>query len=76
LVNHVYSEEDFDARVEAYVAGLASKSASAVSLGKHMLYHMDGMAFETALEAGIRGNAMARMTEDARRGIERFLRKG
>jgi methylglutaconyl-CoA hydratase len=75
LINHVYSEEDFDARVDAYVAGLASKSASAVSLGKNLLYHMDGMTFETALEAGIHGNAMARMTEDARRGIERFIRK-
>jgi methylglutaconyl-CoA hydratase len=75
LVNHVYAEEDFDARVGAYVAGLASKSASAVSLAKNLLYHMDGMTFETALEAGIHGNAMARMTEDARRGIERFVKK-
>jgi methylglutaconyl-CoA hydratase len=75
LVNHVYAEEDFDARVEAYVAGLASRSGSAVSLSKNLLYHMDGMTFETALEAGIHGNAMARMTEDARRGIERFVKK-
>jgi methylglutaconyl-CoA hydratase len=76
LVNHVYSDDDFDARVEAYVASLASKSASAVSLSKSFLYHMDGMTFETALEAGIHANAMARMTEDARRGVERFVKKG
>lgn len=33
------------------------------------------MTFEAALEAGVHGNALARMTEDARRGIERFVRK-
>src|SRR5580704_8667866 len=32
LVNHVYDVDDFEARVEAYVAALASQSASAVAL--------------------------------------------
>ena len=75
LINRVYSDDTFEARVEAYVAGLASKSPSAISLSKNFLYHMDGMTFETALEAGIHGNAMARMTEDARRGIALFTKK-
>jgi methylglutaconyl-CoA hydratase len=75
MINRVYPEQEFEQRVEEYVQTLASKSASAVGLGKNLLYHMDGMTFEAALEAGVHGNALARMTEDARRGIERFVRK-
>ena len=72
LVNRVYPDAEFDASVEDYVAALAAKSASAVSLSKNLLYHMDGMAFEAALESGVHANALARMTEDARHGIEKF----
>jgi methylglutaconyl-CoA hydratase len=75
LVNHVYADDQFDSQVQAFVTALASKSASAVSLSKNLLYQMDGMSFEAALETGVHGNALARMTEDARAGIERFTRK-
>ncbi len=75
MINRVYPDAEFAARVEDYVQALAAKSASAVSLGKNLLYHMDGMTFEDAIEAGVHGNALARMTEDARRGIERFVKK-
>lgn len=75
LINHVYADAEFDAHVEAYVHALQSKSASALSLSKNLLYHMDGMTFEAALNAGVHANALARMTEDARRGIERFVKK-
>jgi hypothetical protein len=33
------------------------------------------MSFEAAIEAGIEANALSRMTEDARQGFERFLKK-
>jgi hypothetical protein len=33
------------------------------------------MTFDAAIEAGVRANALARMTEDAKRGIERFAKK-
>ena len=36
---------------------------------------MDSMTFEDALGAGADMNAIARMTEDCRKGIERFLKK-
>jgi methylglutaconyl-CoA hydratase len=75
LINRVFADDEFDARVEAYVAELAAKSASAVSLSKNLLYHMDAMAFETAIEAGVQLNAITRMTEDCKRGVERFLKK-
>jgi methylglutaconyl-CoA hydratase len=54
---------------------MAAKSSSAVSLAKNLLYHMDAMAFESAIEAGVQLNAITRMTEDCRRGVERFLKK-
>ncbi len=50
MINRVYPDAEFDARVEDYVTALASKSASAVTLSKSLLYHMDGMTFESAIE--------------------------
>jgi methylglutaconyl-CoA hydratase len=75
LINRVYADAEFEARVEEYSASLAAKSASAISLSKRLLYHMDSMAFDAAIEAGIHGNALARMTEDARAGVAKFARK-
>jgi methylglutaconyl-CoA hydratase len=75
MINRVFADDQFEAEVEAYAARMASKSASAVSLAKNLLYHMDGMTFETAVEAGVQLNAITRMTEDCKQGVERFLRK-
>jgi len=75
MINRVFPDAEFESNVEKYVANLASKSASSLSLTKNLLYHTDGMTFEAALEAGIHTNALARMTEDARRGFERFTKK-
>jgi methylglutaconyl-CoA hydratase len=75
LINRTFPDEIFEASVEAYVDALAAKSASAVKLTKHLLYHIDGMTFDAAIEAGAHANALARMTEDAKRGIEKFAKK-
>jgi methylglutaconyl-CoA hydratase len=75
LITHSFPDETFEANVEAYIEALAARPTSAVSLTKNLLYHIDGMTFDTAIEAGARANALARMTEDARRGIERFAKK-
>ena len=75
LVNRIFADDTFDIDVDAYVAKLAAKSASAVALSKHLLYHMDGMSFEAAIEAGVHINAIARATDDCKRGVERFLKK-
>ena len=75
LVHRVFADEQFSAEVEAYVAKLAAKSASAVMLSKRLLYNMDSMSFEAALQAGVEINAIARQTEDCRKGVERFLKK-
>jgi methylglutaconyl-CoA hydratase len=75
LINRVFADAEFETRVEEYAASLAAKSASAVSLSKNLLYHIDSMTFEAAIEAGVHGNALARMTEDARAGVAKFARK-
>ena len=75
LVNHVYGDETFESEVERYVAGFEKVSRSAVMLSKQLLYHVDGMTFEAAIRSGADVNAIARMTEDCRKGIERFLKK-
>jgi methylglutaconyl-CoA hydratase len=75
LVNQVFDDERFEEEVENYVAGFERVSRSAVMLSKRLLYHMDGMTFNAALQAGVDVNALARMTEDCQKGIARFLKK-
>lgn len=75
LIHRVYADDRFTAEVNAYAARLASKSASAIMLSKRLLYNMDSTSFQAALEAGVEINAIARMTEDCRRGVEKFLSK-
>ena len=75
MINRVIADDQFDSSVEGYVTQMAAKSASAVSLAKNLLYHMDGMTFETAIEAGVQLNAITRMTDDCKSGVERFLKK-
>jgi methylglutaconyl-CoA hydratase len=75
LIHRVYSDDQFAQEVTTYAERLASKSASAVMLSKRLLYNMDSISFEAALEAGVEINAIARMTEDCRKGIERFIKK-
>ncbi|HEX8142481.1 MAG TPA: enoyl-CoA hydratase-related protein [Pyrinomonadaceae bacterium] len=75
LVNQVFDDATFDEEVWTYVRGFEKTSRSAVMLSKRLLYHMDGMTFDAALQSGVEINTIARMTEDCREGIERFLKK-
>jgi methylglutaconyl-CoA hydratase len=75
LVHRVFADDQFAGQINAYATKLAAKSASAVMLTKKLLYHIDSMSFAAALEAGVEINAIARMTEDCRQGVEKFLKK-
>jgi methylglutaconyl-CoA hydratase len=75
LVNHVFDDEDFETKVERYVSDFERVSRSAVMLTKRLLYHIDGLTFDAALEAGAEINTIARMTDDCKAGIARFLNK-
>lgn len=73
IVNRVFSDEDFDEQVATFLAELSSRSVTAVSLTKRLLYQIDGADFEAAIRAGAQVNALARLTDDCREGIDRFL---
>jgi len=75
LVNRIFDDMTFDEDVKSYVSIYEKISRSAVVLSKKLLYQMDGMTFETALETGAEVNAIARLTEDCRKGIAKFLNK-
>lgn len=75
LIHRVFPDGQFAADVAAYATRLANKSSSAVMLSKRLLYNMDSMSFEAALAAGVDTNVIARLTEDCRRGVEKFLKK-
>ncbi len=75
LVNQVYADESFAEEVGKYLHSFTKVSASAVFLAKRLLYQMDGMNFTAALQAGVDVNTIARLTDDCRQGVSRFLEK-
>jgi methylglutaconyl-CoA hydratase len=75
LVNEVFADEDFDAKVDEYLKTFESLSKSAVSLTKKLLYQTDSLTFGDSLAAGVDANVIARLTEDCQQGIARFLKK-
>lgn len=75
LVNQIYDESNFTDEVKNYVSAYEKVSRSAVMLSKRLLYQMDGMTFDTALQAGVDTNTIARLTEDCQKGITKFLKK-
>ena len=75
LINHVVSDDTFEEEVTRYAAVYETVSRSAVVMSKKLLYAMDSLRFDDALEAGAEANAEARMSEDCKKGIAKFLNK-
>ena len=75
LINRVFDDENFENEAKNYASVYEKVSRSAVVLSKKLLYQMDGMTFDTALETGAEVNTIARLTEDCQKGIARFLQK-
>lgn len=73
LVNRVFDDDELDAGSAAFLEELAARSASAVALTKRLLYQIDGVDFAAAIRTGAEVNALARLTDDCRAGIDRFL---
>lgn len=75
LVNRVFPDATFEADVDAYLADLAKRPASAIALSKRLFYGLDGMSFDEGVARGAEVNAIARLTEACREGVRRFLAK-
>lgn len=75
IVNRVVPDDEFDEAGEAFLTDLAKRSATAVALTKRLLYQIDGVDFESAIRTGADVNALARLTDDCRAGIDSFLNR-
>ncbi|HEX7051007.1 MAG TPA: enoyl-CoA hydratase-related protein [Longimicrobiales bacterium] len=75
LVNRILPAATFDADAAEYARELAARSPSALRLVKRLFYGIDGASFEEAIARGAEVNVLARMTEDTRAGVRRFLER-
>ena len=75
LVNAIFDDEAFDTAAIEYAMRYQKVSGSAVAMTKRLLYDIDGLNFDDAIAKGVETNAHARMTDDCKKGIAKFLEK-
>ena len=75
LVNRIVGDDELETAVMDFVCVYTKVSGSAVEMTKRLIYDIDGDSFDIALEKGVETNAHARMTEDCKKGIAKFLEK-
>lgn len=75
IVEAIIQGEDLDSEVIAIAKQYENLSASAVQMTKRLLYDIDGLDFDSAIEHGAKVNAEARMTDDCQEGIAKFLNR-
>jgi methylglutaconyl-CoA hydratase len=73
LINRVLPSSNFESGVAQFVSELAQRSVSAVQLIKKLVYDIDGMSFEDAINRGAEVNVEARATPDCQEGVRKFL---
>jgi len=72
VLNDVVSPADLDARIERMVTLLASRSPTAIRLGKQGFHAMRDMNLQQSLEYAQLMLPMMASTEDAREGFQAF----
>ncbi|MBV9240908.1 MAG: enoyl-CoA hydratase/isomerase family protein, partial [Acidobacteria bacterium] len=75
LIHGIFNAETFPEDVIGFAQQYAGLSTSAVQMTKRLLYDIDTLSFDDAIELGAHVNAKARMTEDCKTGIAKFLDK-
>ncbi|HJU68664.1 MAG TPA: enoyl-CoA hydratase-related protein [Gemmatimonadaceae bacterium] len=75
LVSRVLPADTFGARVDEICHGLAKSPPEAVRRTKKLFYELEGRPFESGVAHGAQANAEARMTEEFRTGVQRFLQR-
>ena len=75
LVNDLFDDEAFEVTSLEYAAVYTTVSSSAVQMTKQLLYDIDGDRYGDAVSKGVETNARARMSEDCKKGIARFLER-
>ncbi len=75
LINRVAPDNELTAAVTDFANVYTKVSGSAVAMTKRLLYDIDADTYQTAIEKGVVVNATARMTDDCKKGIAKFLEK-
>jgi methylglutaconyl-CoA hydratase len=75
LVQYVVACAALEQSVQEYALQVSKNSPSAIALTKSLLAAQHGMSLEAGLEYAASMNALARGTEDTRKGIAKFLKK-
>jgi methylglutaconyl-CoA hydratase len=75
LVNAVFEDEAFEIAATDYASRYTQVSGSAVAMTKRLLYDIDAMPLAHAIAKGVETNAHARMTDDCKKGVAKFLAK-
>lgn len=73
MVTAVVNDEDLEDQVTMLAEKLVKNSSSAMGLTKHMLNAVHGMSLDAGLQYATVMNALARQTDDCKRGIATFL---
>lgn len=75
LVSRVLAGDVFGTRVDEICRGIAKSPPEAVRRTKKLFYELEGRPFESGIAHGAQANAEARMTEEFRSGVQRFLQR-
>lgn len=75
VIYHVFHDDNFEQETFAFAEQYSRLSGSAVQMTKQLLYDIDNLTFDEAIEHGAKTNANARMTDDCQNGIAKFLNR-
>ena len=75
LVSRVLPDEMFAARVDEICQSIARSPGEAVRRTKKLFYELEGRPFDSGIAHGAQANADARMTEEFKSGVQRFLQR-
>ncbi len=75
LVTRIFPAFTYAENAKQYLQVFGKKSRAAVILTKKLLYELDDLDFESGVRRGAEVNAEARMSEECREGVRRFLEK-
>ena len=77
LVTRVLPDDGFQPAVDRYLRDLARRPPGAIASTKRLFYDIEGASFAEAIARGAEVNAAARLSDECRDGVRRFLhRKG
>jgi len=73
LVSRVIPGERFDAAIDEVCRAIAKSPSEAVRRTKKLFYELEGRPFDSGVAHGAQANVEARMTDEFREGLRRFL---